>query len=306
MSSLTVPDAIEKLWTYRSRQVRASKEILELGLFLMDSGVDLHKKMDDEYWAFLEQIAFAAMDLGRVEIADDCITQLEERFPDSTRVQVLHGMRLECSGDKKDLLDALQMYDKTLQEDDANAGIWKRRVAVYKQLGDAKSAVEDLCRYLDTFYTDVEGWLELAALYTNNHEYATGLEALSHAMALSPQNPFYVLQFAETAATKGGRDGWALALKMYLRCVEMCEDGVELDELTGKRPGVCRRAWFGARLAIRRLVGSADKSGPDHMGVPNEETLKQLLQTANERLAEEYSGSGEKSSNKVVIEWIGA
>lgn len=47
----------------------------------------------------------------------------------------------------------------------APQGIWKRRVAVYKQMGDTQKAVEDLCAYVDTFYTDVEGWLELAELY---------------------------------------------------------------------------------------------------------------------------------------------
>lgn len=41
---------------------------------------------------------------------------------------------------------------------------------MYKQLGDTKAAVEDLCAYLDTFYTDVEGWLELAELYSSQFE----------------------------------------------------------------------------------------------------------------------------------------
>ncbi len=49
-------------------------------------------------------------------------------------------------------------------------GIWKRRIAVFRQLGDTKHAVEDLCQYLDTFYTDVEGWLELADLYASRYE----------------------------------------------------------------------------------------------------------------------------------------
>jgi len=44
-------------------------------------------------------------------------------------------------------------------------GVWKRRIATYKQLGDTQKAIEDLCAYLDTFYTDVEGWLEVADLY---------------------------------------------------------------------------------------------------------------------------------------------
>jgi tetratricopeptide (TPR) repeat protein len=94
-------------------------------------------------------------------------------------------MRREAAGK---LDDALKLYDLILELDDSNAvgntrdtrsiplwltlrqGIWKRRVAVFKQLGDTKSAVEDLCAYLDTFYTDVEGWLELADLYASQYE----------------------------------------------------------------------------------------------------------------------------------------
>lgn len=49
-------------------------------------------------------------------------------------------------------------------------GIWKRRVAVYRQLGETQLAAEDLCEYLDTCYTDVEGWLELADIYSSAKE----------------------------------------------------------------------------------------------------------------------------------------
>ncbi|KIO33142.1 hypothetical protein M407DRAFT_65759, partial [Tulasnella calospora MUT 4182] len=80
---------------------------------------------------------------------------------------VLYGMRREAAGD---LTGALKLYDAILEVDEAHTGIWKRRVAVYRQLGDTKRAAEDLCRYLDTFYTDVEGWLELADLYASRYE----------------------------------------------------------------------------------------------------------------------------------------
>ncbi|KAG9038739.1 hypothetical protein FS837_001192 [Tulasnella sp. UAMH 9824] len=131
-------------------------------------------------WAFLEQLTAAALELGRDDIAEaygveydprsqlqECIGQLNERFPDSPRVQILYGMRREASGD---LTGALKLYDAILEVDEAHAGIWERRVAVYRQLGDTKRAAEDLCRYLDTFYTDIEGWLELADLYASRYE----------------------------------------------------------------------------------------------------------------------------------------
>ena len=40
------------------------------------------------------------------------------------------------------------------------------------------------------------------------------LQALSHAMAIAPQNPFYVLRFAETAVLA---NKLTLAMRMFLR-----------------------------------------------------------------------------------------
>lgn len=72
------------------------------------------------------------------------------------------------------------------------------------------------------------------------------MQALSHAMLLAPQNPFYVLQFAETAATSGQ---WGLALKMFLRVVEMAELPVdEQDHDGGDSNGLVRRAYVGVKL----------------------------------------------------------
>ncbi|KAG9034366.1 hypothetical protein FS837_002225, partial [Tulasnella sp. UAMH 9824] len=268
-------------------------------------------------WAFLEQLTAAALDLGRDDIAEECIGQLNERFPDSPRVQILFGMRREASGD---LTGALKLYDAILEVDEAHAGIWKRRVAVYRQLGDTKRAAEDLCRYLDTFYTDVEGWLELADLYRSS------LQALSHAMLLAPQNPFYVLQFAETAATSGQ---WGLALKMFLRVVEMAELPVDEQDQNGDGNGLVRRAYVGVKLSTRKLQteavtasvpsndgGSSKKiaTGPTEEAdakVPSEETLRQLDALATERIGA-LSGSVGKTSGTspsgygVMMKWLSA
>lgn len=48
----------------------------------------------------------------------DCIAQLEERFPASPRVQILQGMKWEATGE---LEKVLKMYDAILEVEDANA-----------------------------------------------------------------------------------------------------------------------------------------------------------------------------------------
>jgi len=45
--------------------------------------------------------------------------------------------------------------------------IWKRRISVIRRMGKYEKAVEELSEFLDTFYTDVEGWLELADIYSS-------------------------------------------------------------------------------------------------------------------------------------------
>ena len=82
----------------------------------------------------------------------------------------------------------LQFYDELLKADPTNAvspsfdggyiqiltpnqAIWKRRISVLRRTGKIQEAVEELTQFLDTFYTDLEGWLELADIYTSCNQY---------------------------------------------------------------------------------------------------------------------------------------
>lgn len=75
--------------------------------------------------------------------------------------------------------------------------------------------------------------------------YEHALQSLMHVLLLAPQNPFYVLQAAETAYTAGDV---ALSIKMFLTVVDMtdgddCEPPVESTPL-----GITVRAWYGVKL----------------------------------------------------------
>lgn len=41
-----------------------------------------------------------------------------------------------------------------------------------RKLNKIDLAVEQLSKFADTFYTDVEAWLELADIYASQHQYA--------------------------------------------------------------------------------------------------------------------------------------
>jgi hypothetical protein len=55
----------------------------------------------------------------------------------------------------------------------SHKALWKREISVLRTLGKIDRAVEELSKFVDTFYTDVEAWLELADIYTSNHQYAS-------------------------------------------------------------------------------------------------------------------------------------
>ena len=84
---------------------------------------------------------------------------------------------------------ALVFYQKLLDADPSNlvcnsdlvsvAGslsctmkaVWKRQISVLNRLGRTENAVDELSKLVDTFYTDVEAWLQLADLYISLYQY---------------------------------------------------------------------------------------------------------------------------------------
>ena len=81
-------------------------------------------------------------------------------------------------------------------------------------------------------------------ILTEDFRYTSALQSLSHALLLSPQNPFTVLQFAETAFSAGDVP---LALKMFLVVIDMDDESAALEPPRG----FSIRAWFGIKLVCK-------------------------------------------------------
>ena len=148
--------------------------------------------------------------------------------------------------------------------------MWRRKAGTLRKLGKIDEAVTELCALLDTFYTEIEAWIELADIYlscgrcvlnmsglsiadysSQTFRYDLALQALSHVLLLAPQNPFHMLHFAETAYLV---PDVPLALKVYLQAVDMTDDddqdGVTpMDTVPGK---LVLRAWVGVKLVRPR------------------------------------------------------
>jgi tetratricopeptide (TPR) repeat protein len=199
-----------------------------------------------------------------------------------------------------------KFYDELLTADPSNEAVWKRKISVLRRRGFVGAAVEELSEFLDTFYTDVEGWLELADIYSSCNQYTSALQALSHALLLNPQNPFYVLQAAETAYTIGDLP---LAIKMFLMAVDMT-DGTDGDFASSIPTGITVRAWYGVKLCSRRLMNEPRLAASSSSQTPAPKNINLVDQLATERVLAAYgskSGSGRSAQNRFsAMEWLSA
>ncbi|KAI6132904.1 TPR-like protein [Pisolithus croceorrhizus] len=297
---MSVHSALEELARYRVQNRRASQEVFEKGTYVLQKNG--HSKMGDEVWDFLEQLALAAIDVGRLDVADQCLRQLSDKFPQSPRVDCLAGIRLEAS---KPPETALKYYSELLEADSTNVAVWKRRISVLRRMGQTEEAISELSQYLDTFYTDIEGWLELADMYACCNQYDYSLQALSHTLLLAPQNPVYVLQSAETAYTAGDLP---LSLKMFLMVVDMT-DGDEMESLAESTPlGITVRSWYGIKLCTRRMSQNPRVAITSASGTSPPKYLDLLDELATERLRVTYSSAGQKGDiaqgRGIVFSWV--
>jgi len=287
---MDLSSALQKLATYRAHQSRASQDVFDKGVILLKGNGANH--MGEEGWSFLEQLALASIDVGRIDVADRCLKMLSDKFPASPRVDCLTGIRMEAT-ESSDVV--MKYYDELLDVDATNAAIWKRQISLLHRTKNTARAVTSLATYLDTFYQDVEAWLELADIYASCNQYTYALQSLSHALLLNPQNSFYVLQVAEVAYTAGDLP---LAMKMFLIVVDMT-DGDE-KEATQKPEGITIRAWFGIKLCARRLIsdprlGIASASASS-TPAPNPKNLRLLDELATERVLAAYSSKGKSGA----------
>lgn len=127
---------------WRETTDRKSESIVQLWEAVLEEKMG---KLGNERHIILEQVVIAALDCGRMDIADKCMKELIAEFPDSMRVHRLKAMRFEMleSYDK-----ALEILDGIIKKDETNPSARKRKVAILKAKGMNLEAIAEICDYL--------------------------------------------------------------------------------------------------------------------------------------------------------------
>ncbi|EDM16317.1 similar to RIKEN cDNA 4921531G14 (predicted) [Rattus norvegicus] len=205
----------DKMRKWREENSRNSEQIMEVGEELIN---DYASKLGDDIWIIYEQVMIAALDYGRDDLALFCLQELRRQFPGSHRVKRLTGMRFEAM-ERYD--DAIQLYDRILQEDPTNTAARKRKIAIRKAQGKNVEAIRELNEYLEQFVGDQEAWHELAELYINEHDYAKAAFCLEELMMTNPHNHLYCQQYAEVKYTQGGLENLELSRKYFAQALKL-------------------------------------------------------------------------------------
>ncbi|XP_042515638.1 ER membrane protein complex subunit 2 [Macadamia integrifolia] len=237
--------AWEYLCLVRKLKVRRSEKVLKHGLSILKDPKK-RSKLGGEEWTLYEQVAVAAMDCQCLDIAEDCVKALQQKFPDSTRVGRLEGLLLEA---KESWTDAETVYSSLLEDNPLDQVVHKRRIAMAKAQGNISGAVEWLNKYLEIFMADHDAWRELAEIYVFLQMYKQAAFCYEELILCQPTVPLYHLAYADVLYTLGGLENLQTAKKYYASTID----------LTG---GKNTRALFGICLcsvAIGQLTKGRNK-----------------------------------------------
>jgi tetratricopeptide (TPR) repeat protein len=205
----------ELLKNLRQNKSRRSDVVVHFGEKLLSSHSG---SLGHEVWDVYEQVLIAALDCGRIELAEQYIAKLTRQFSNSTRVQRLQGMLLEAQGQWK---EADQLYRRILEREPTDSLAMKRQIAVQKGLGNLEAACTLLDSYLTIWMADSEAWLELAHLRTTLGQYSQASFCYEELILAYPASHAHFTKYAELLYTMGGIENFKLARKYFAHSLEL-------------------------------------------------------------------------------------
>jgi tetratricopeptide (TPR) repeat protein len=169
-------------------------------------------------WDVYEQVCVAALDCGDLETAESCHSKLKNQFPGSVRVQKLRGMILEASGKYS---EAFKFYEAALEAEPTSSVLWKRKVAVFKAMGDTDSAISELNALLSVFMSDHEAWTELADLYLEKNNYEKAAFCLEELLLVNPHHHLHHQRYAEVCYSQKTVESLEVARKHFAMAAKL-------------------------------------------------------------------------------------
>ncbi|KAJ1381651.1 hypothetical protein B484DRAFT_460311, partial [Ochromonadaceae sp. CCMP2298] len=228
----------------------------------------LYAESGNEMWNLYEQLCVAALDYGDVKLADECITLLLNKFPNSARVVRLLGLKKEQCGDYE---EALEVYSGLLATNPANLMVLKRKVCVYKAMGDVKGEIEEINSLLKQYPSEAASWQELGEIYLSMCDNAAAAHCFQELVLLAPISAPAHTRLADAYYAVGDLDALVLSRKHYS------------ISLTNQAPRHNLRALYGLIYACNAVAAkSKDKDGIEHELQVNAELLtwgKEQLQS---------------------------
>ena len=164
---------------------------------------------------------------------------LATRFPGSRRVSWLTLLDLEADGLDR---SAFEVYSKMAPTE---ALARKRIISMHIKEGNVDVAIEELCKYLDTFLADVSAWRQLQELYAQTKQFAEAVFCSEEVVLAYPKNSEVLCRHAELVLHNGDV---SLARKYY--CLA-AEEIYRAKEEESNREGLTK-----ALLGIRACVGA--------------------------------------------------
>ena len=167
----------------------------------------------------MEQVCIAAIDLHDNEVIKDCLQQLDEKFPNSSRVKRLKIMaKLEL---RERFEDAIQMYDDMIRKDESNSLLYKRKIAILLAERRTPEAIKELCEYLKKFMNDQESWLQLADLYIDEQDYSKAAFCLEELILANPHNHLYHERYAAIQYTINTAESLELSRSYFAQALKL-------------------------------------------------------------------------------------
>ncbi|VDO47775.1 unnamed protein product [Haemonchus placei] len=204
-----------QLREWRETSSRRSEEVVELWEHVVSRSPSF---LGDELWMVYEQVCVAALDCARLDLAGECISALNRRFPKSNRVLRLQAMHHEAA---EQFDTAMALYERLIGEDPTNNSFRKRKVAVLLAQGLRLEAIRELNDYLKIFLNDSEAWLQLSELFLAESDFAKAAHCLEECVLAAPLNTLYLRRLADIRYTQGGQENIELAKAYYEQAVKL-------------------------------------------------------------------------------------